>query len=824
MSNLLDQALSKQPVANQKIAPAFTFDSEGKVQPMNPKGHLLPSKIFGSPIEYAKDIKKDIVNIKKASNGKANDHELGRINDLGIKIGSLAIAAYLCVKNPLKLDKTMQFAGFASFFASMALLPKLLIQLPLKLRTGVDIHQKYVDSQGRKKMLYQDPQYDLTDLYSQEDLDKLGKKLNVSENLPDRNNFIKQRAKKVGVQGNTLWMMTAGAAPIFSALMCNAAEKPLNKAIEKFDIVSTTKGLASRLNLESNISEYQNTDKRNIIEKLNEKLFNKSMKDFIKSNKDKPLDEKMAKTIAQKYGKRINSADIQSAVEKEILAMNTSGKINMTFIKNALKGTVKPEVFESLSEEQLKMINNAIENNSFKGIAEVISKATGASKREQVKVANKIISTLQTSKNQADVAKLGEVIKPLEGLHEAMSDFAHNKNLLDKYISARIGDKSGTYIANIWDDFTSSALKSLKLNNKELKELSNGNLELLESKLQELVKDEGAYTKTVKKLLSIIKDYESKTGEEFTKTISDESKKICRSAKQGFKKQGLHTIAQRITGPSDAKSAAEMIGTLENTINKNAKERITGAGSSFYRLMQALDIFKKANNNTLTEEIKTILKEQTNKAGSEMADDALEASAKKLVEVCKKVVLNATTTDYVEKLSTAGYELSEIEYKTVMSAIFNNTAQTTLENAAKTETKTNIINGIINKVKSKLHSTQNATKENTKEVLDGFKKYKQEAREKIANWRNPITPELGKRVLDTATNSADAIERNNLAGKPIKSMAQDAAKKMYNSKKWLKIWGTLGIVIAAGTIAAGLFLGKKGKIEKEAEAKNTSND
>ena len=37
--------------------PVFTFNSAGKIKPMKDKGTLLPSKIFGSPIEYVKDLK-----------------------------------------------------------------------------------------------------------------------------------------------------------------------------------------------------------------------------------------------------------------------------------------------------------------------------------------------------------------------------------------------------------------------------------------------------------------------------------------------------------------------------------------------------------------------------------------------------------------------------------------------------------------------------------------------------------------------------------------------------------------------------------------------
>jgi len=81
MTNVLNKYIANQPISPVKPAPlpAFTFNSEGKIKPLDDKAKLLPSRIFGSPIEYAKDLKQDVVNIGRAAKGKANDHELGRI-------------------------------------------------------------------------------------------------------------------------------------------------------------------------------------------------------------------------------------------------------------------------------------------------------------------------------------------------------------------------------------------------------------------------------------------------------------------------------------------------------------------------------------------------------------------------------------------------------------------------------------------------------------------------------------------------------------------------------------------------------------------------
>ena len=61
MTNVLDNIIANQPIrpAKQAPLPAFTFNAEGKIKPLDDKAKLLPSRIFGSPIEYVKDLKQD---------------------------------------------------------------------------------------------------------------------------------------------------------------------------------------------------------------------------------------------------------------------------------------------------------------------------------------------------------------------------------------------------------------------------------------------------------------------------------------------------------------------------------------------------------------------------------------------------------------------------------------------------------------------------------------------------------------------------------------------------------------------------------------------
>ena len=115
----------------------------------------------------------DVVNLTKAlKNGESDDHSLGKLNDLGMKLGGIGIASYLFTRRNTPKAKVMEFAGAGVFFAMMNLWQKIFIATPLKLRFGVDINQKYIDSQGRRKELGQDNQYK-PNLRTKEEKDQL---------------------------------------------------------------------------------------------------------------------------------------------------------------------------------------------------------------------------------------------------------------------------------------------------------------------------------------------------------------------------------------------------------------------------------------------------------------------------------------------------------------------------------------------------------------------------------------------------------------------------------------------------------------------------
>ena len=108
-----------------------------------PKGKLVRENPIQAAKSNATALKNDVVNLGVAlKDGYSSDYSLGRMNDLGIKLGAAGIAGYLFTRKTTPKAKLMEFAGAGVFLGVMQLWQKLFIAAPIKARFGVDINQK----------------------------------------------------------------------------------------------------------------------------------------------------------------------------------------------------------------------------------------------------------------------------------------------------------------------------------------------------------------------------------------------------------------------------------------------------------------------------------------------------------------------------------------------------------------------------------------------------------------------------------------------------------------------------------------------------------
>ena len=207
------------------------------VKPNKARAVLVKENFPQSVISSIKGFIQDGKNFFKATaTGHMDDNSLGRINDFGMKVGGLAIATFLASQAKTKTHAAMQYIGGSAFFASMALWPKLFINLPARIVHGFRIDQKYISAQNERKDFFLDNQFLPWDAFSKEELRKNAIKSGIDYDSENGDEKIKRKMQKTALQNRTLWMATAGfATPLMTSLFGDWIEPKVKNHIIKHD-------------------------------------------------------------------------------------------------------------------------------------------------------------------------------------------------------------------------------------------------------------------------------------------------------------------------------------------------------------------------------------------------------------------------------------------------------------------------------------------------------------------------------------------------------------------------------------------------------------
>lgn len=415
VSNQFPQIQTYDYIPAEPISPAKTRPTG--VRSKKASGYLVKENIFQSATSTVKlygDIAKNFVDaaftgeIKK----EGSDYYVGKINDLAIRAGSLGIASVLATTKLFPFAKGMEFVGLGTWFASMAIWPQLM-GLPIKLKTGVDINQKYVDSYGRRKFVYEDNQYRPMDLYRYVDtkgkplspeeyykkykndyvyLEKLGDKLGIPRDIENRNEAVMNKAGQIAVQGKTIWMMTAGImTPVLSSIVADVLQNPLKDGLEKY-----------RYNTQSN--------KMKELAKVLEKLVDEKT-DFNHRNRVTDID-KITEELKIKIPQNVkNEFEALLGEEGKILTPEEYKKLK-DYINKRFYGTGIIESLEPVLDSKLQLTEPRILVND--NLYEGLKKATREGLQEAI---NKFLPEARKS--------LPDIVKNYEGI--SREDFANIK-------------------------------------------------------------------------------------------------------------------------------------------------------------------------------------------------------------------------------------------------------------------------------------------------------------------------------------------------------------------------------------------------------------
>ncbi len=802
----------------QKPKPDFDIERELNnrtfIKPLPSKGRLLNGNIFNAPAIMVKDAVYDVKAFKHAMQGNANDHELGKLNDVGLKLGGLAIAGYLFTKKQTPVTKGMEFVGLASFLASMAIWPKLAIQLPAYLIHGVNVQKQYEDSFGRKKSFYQDPQFIPWDLYSDKEIDKMGNRLRVPKDIPNRRDAIQEKMKKIAIQNNTLWMLTAGfATPVMSALICNQTEPYLakwlnNRKNKKADLILT--------NLDEHSKKYDTHNATNNIENQ------------IKLHAGKPITEEVINSVADAFdGMDSVTAESFKADLRELMTSNThtiskdSTKAISKNLKDIFKGKpISKDAVDAIIPNENDMFNIFKENNFIKTDADdkelkAISDKILLAVKKNVETYNqnrpeaeqldfeyikKLIRSHKVNEhpiksvlnNSTSATFSQEIQANLRNIAKAFDAFNAKTNALNEYAVTKVGSAPETVIANYWNNISKDLLTTLGISPKEIEKVRfDRNLtgELLRNKIESIVSDDATYKKVMKDLVAKVASLDSEIKPSDITTYNEKVDTLFNEFGEFLKDKQFSNTAKAIAGVNNN----DNVGTLKNIQKSFVSERLSGVKSSFYRLINTLDFYRRIAKNVNSIDI---LKQYPREVREE------------LIELCKIITLQGHSSDNATKF----YMLRNPHPSDDMSDIVvkNGKIENKYFGKGAVNTTTDIPNDKFFYQRAMQLMFGDKMDKETTEILEGsiIKPNVTEYRENVVKIIGGENYFAKPRHRISPVNDAGSEFKFLLTGIAPDELFFKAGQQAFNTRKWLKIFGAFGGVLLGVTVLAQFFFGK----------------
>lgn len=767
------------------------------IKPQGAKGKLVSSSIFPN----VKDTKYNFNALKHGLTGKANDHELGKLNDVGMKVGALALAGYLATQKATPKTKLMEFVGLATFFGAMKLWPKLAIGAPAKAIHGFDPTQEYEDSFGRKKPFFQDAQYQPWDVYSNEQLQKIGDKMGVDKNAQDRNDLTKSNMTKIATKNNTLWMITAGiASAVFSALACNKAEKVIDPALDKVNNEKADKLLQ---NFDTEAQKRMTSASKDMQKDL-DKIF--------EENKGKTLDNKLIEKISGRLAKGLDPVTEEGVKEDmQNILMNGKSLVNEGLAEKISNGS-KKVLAQKFSEEQVakivpskeeivkhfndnQMMGREVNEDEAMNVRSSVSQLFLAKAKEQgmsteklktIKKGVALVADKALKSNSASVLD-ENAMKKVSEIGKAMSELQAKDSVLDDYAQAKVADKPETVIANYWNKTSTSIVKSLGIDFKEMEKVRNNRQlvqGLVRNKMEEVTSDDAKYQKAIGEMANNIAELDKKIKPEDTRKYVDLVGKTYDDAAGNLYNQGMEATANKLTALSVGGK-----GSLKRVKQVYFEERVAGVKNSFSRMINTMDVYRR------------ISKGEVPKDGS--AREVKEA----MLELVKQTTLQGHSSDHSIKFyfnrsqdNSTNVDRSDVEIKDgkVVNKYFKEGKGVDVPEDYGFYQKA--MNFMYNSPMDK--DTVEAIKKAG--IEKDVNKYNSEVYNKIGSADYFTKPNH----KTTGDQGASSEYKFLLLGVAPDEMMTKTVQQSYNSQKWGKTFGTVGAVLTGLTVAAQFLFGK----------------
>lgn len=836
-TNLLQSYINNNPTAQQynsdKVAKDFDVHRELSnrtfIKPLPSNGKLIKTTIMDYPSEIQKDFKYNVKALYHAVKGEANDHELGRINDMALKFGGLTLATYLFTKKNTPKTKLFEFIGLGTFFAAMDVWPKLFIQLPAKLIHGVNVRQQYEDNYGRKKMFYQDHQFIPWDLYSDKEINKIGDRLHVPKDIPNRRNFIQEKMRKIALQNNTMWMLTAGfATPLLSALMCNALEKSVSKYTDK------------AVNNEADKILTQFSDE---VKKIDMSANKAALNTLLKNNEGKPVTPELVQKLAANLSEGLDQT-VAVGIEKDLKnilpqkefkvsedsVMNIQKTIRDTMKRAKVSDEILNRVVPTKDAIVERLNSRGLLNGEYKEfsehskvlqylIGENIQAVAPELDEKSVKALyfnlDRLVHTKTGIQSTAPLFKvLGsetatmltpDKISRIKEFSEILNVHKPEEMLLNKAAYLKVGQDAETALANIWNDSDSGMFKALNFSAAEIKKARLDNElseDVLRTKIENLVADKDAYAQFMTKMEQMLSSIHSKTSsldlskEDDTNTFKSLINSTYDRTTNSLLGKGFTNTAEKIGG---------VVGWHNDIVSSNTSgkqilldfidQRVMGVKSSFYRFLNCMDMYYRianlrGDNPILNGRIPKAIKEE-------------------MIELAKQTMISGHTSDFAEKLwSKRNPEPDRTDYGQVDvtgGKVNNKFLGRAGENAVEYSNDRNFYENVMKFMFDENVHPDTYERIKNSGFLEEFMRYRKELLEINGGYDNFAKPNF---KVNGRSVSTPSIIQFTLNGCPPTEMVYKWFNNMYNSNKWFSVFGKLGAGLIGVTLISQFFIGK----------------
>jgi len=841
-NNLIQAYVNGQPAVQQynsnKTVKDFDVHKELSnrtfIKPLKSHAKLVRPSLFDMPAEMVKGVSYDIKALGHAINGKANDHELGRLNNIGMKAGGLAIASYLFTRKSTLKTKVFEFIGFASFFAAMDLWPKIFLQLPAYLVHGINVREKYIDNEHKKKMVALDPQFEPLDLYKDSEINKLGDKNGVPKDMPNRRAFVEEWYHKVALQNNTIWMLSSGfATPLLSALICNRLEKPVSEYLHNY---MNKKSDALLDNFDQEIQKFDFTNKQqnldNLLREYTGQPFTEARFKALHSAVSEGLDPLAAKALEQDLRAKFRigehfTVSKQTLTEIQELLKNKFSAAKLTSRELAQVLPDSDTILKTFEERGLLTSNIkdfsahvvAVQDLLDENISKIVSQHPKSIKAKTLEFIMDSIIHGTNGSLESDLTKvlkkdLSKVLTEesagyLKSISLVVDELKRKTNVLDKYAFIKTAKAEDTILADLWNNTTSGFMKALKFTPAEFKmaridsEIAG---KVLRNKVEDIVSDKKACAELVENLGELLSNVYRQT----KSLILDQDNNLYKSlveqsfetAAEDFRNKGLRDTVYTLVGFDKSGKTS-----LKNMYLETVSDRVISVKSSFYRLLQMVDTYYKIAH---VENVDGIL---TYSMPREVKEE--------MVELAKSTLLEGHTSDFSTKLyqkrnpSPAKNDYSQIEtrYGKVINLYYGKkTPEQLIEYPNDRHYFSNVMKLMFG---GEMHPDLEAKLCNSV-FYDDFKAYKRDVIQKLGGEKIFSYPNV---LVDGQHFEATSKERFNRLGCALNEMTYKLCNSKFNSHKWFSTFGKLGAAVIGATLLSQFFLGRMKLPQQEKEVK-----